>query len=125
MKNLTALTYPVVVVLWILIFWSCSTALVNLPVFRSKLIPDYDLKPTIQRLEENRRRVISLEKRQTYIAQTPVADRLLLTHYLKPVQIELAWPQPSYTLTQMNQSRQMSFGLISDTHAHTTCIWEK
>ena len=120
MKNLQALMFPTVAIVWILLLWSCSMVLVKVQGYHLKSILDTEQKNIIDRWEEIRRAVILFEKQQISAVKTHAVDGLLLKRYKMLDLTESESLKHSFTSIQTKTNRLTSFGHISDTTAKTT-----
>ena len=124
MKNLQALIFPTVAILWILLLWGCSTMLVKVHLYRLKSTLPTDQKNIIRELEEKRTRAILLEKQRTLAVQIQEVDGLSFQPYKKQALTELESLNPLSTLIQTKIKQQMLSGHISDTVGKTTIdLW--
>ena len=127
MRNLIRRMFPVVASIWMLTFLKCSTMPVTLQGYHLKSTQDGGQLNIIKRLEENRVRAISLEKR--WISQSKIQgkDTSFYQRCKMLDSIDLELQKHSFTLIpmariMMDTKSPMSFGYISNTVGNTLCL---
>ena len=119
MKNLHLRMSLILVNIWIVSFFQCSTTHVTLQGFPLKSTLGGEQLNTIERLEENRIRAISLEKRLISDTTIQEKDGLLLQRCKTPDLTDWVSQRHLYTSIVTTPRRGMLSGRISGTSGNT------
>ena len=117
--NLIRQIFLIVVLIWIVSFYRCSTLLVKFQGYHLGSTQDIGQENIMKELEENRIQAILLGKQRISIAQHQEIDQLSLTHSNKLDSIDLGLLKHLSTLIMILPNQKKLFG-YTNTVGNTT-----